>query len=74
MLSDYDGKETENIDKEEKSEIDPLSETCSSSISQQVQNVDEDALKCREEDDDKQSLEKVRQLLYVISEYILCCS
>ncbi|XP_010413420.1 PREDICTED: uncharacterized protein LOC104699768 [Camelina sativa] len=43
------GKETEYIDKEEKPEIDPLSETCSSSISQQVENVDEDALEFREE-------------------------
>lgn len=66
MLSDY-GKETENLDKEEKTEIDTLSETCSSSISQQVENVDEDVLEFREED-----VKKVRQLLDVMSEYILC--
>ncbi|EOA23543.1 hypothetical protein CARUB_v10016737mg [Capsella rubella] len=44
------GKETENIDKEEKTEIDPLSEICSSSVSQQVENVDEDVLEFPEED------------------------
>ncbi|CAE6078367.1 unnamed protein product [Arabidopsis arenosa] len=42
--------ETENIDKEEKSEIDPLSETYSSSVSGQVENVDEDVLEFCEED------------------------
>ncbi|XP_010512478.1 PREDICTED: uncharacterized protein LOC104788425 [Camelina sativa] len=47
-------KETENIDKEEKTEIDPISETSSSSISQQVENVDEDALEFREEDVNKE--------------------
>ncbi|EFH70305.1 hypothetical protein ARALYDRAFT_891519 [Arabidopsis lyrata subsp. lyrata] len=41
---DY-GNETENIDKEEESEIDPLSETCSSSVSREVENVDEDVEK-----------------------------
>lgn len=71
MLSD-NGKEAENIDKEEKTEIDPLSETCSSSISRQVEYVEEDVLECREEDGDKKSLNKVRQLVYLISEYILC--
>jgi hypothetical protein len=60
MVSDY-GNETENIDNDEESEIDPLSETCSSSVSREVENVDED-------------VEKVRQLVYVISEYILCFS
>ncbi|KAL1219160.1 hypothetical protein V5N11_000545 [Cardamine amara subsp. amara] len=46
---DY-GNETENIEKEEKTEIDPFSETCSSSVSQQVKNVNEDVLEFREED------------------------
>ncbi|ESQ43940.1 hypothetical protein EUTSA_v10005809mg [Eutrema salsugineum] len=51
-------EETENIETKEKTEINPLSETCVSSISPQVEYVDEDVLQCREEDGDKQSLNK----------------
>lgn len=47
MLSDY-GKETENIENEEESELNPLSET------QQVENVNEDVL---------EDVKKVRQLV-----------
>lgn len=54
MVSD-NGKETENIDNGKETE----SETCSSPISRQVEYVDENVLECREEDEDKQSLNKV---------------
>uniref|UniRef100_A0A1J3CT26 DUF4378 domain-containing protein n=1 Tax=Noccaea caerulescens TaxID=107243 RepID=A0A1J3CT26_NOCCA len=55
-------KETENMDTEETTEIDPLSETCSSSISRKDQDVDEHVLEFREEDKDKQSLNE--EMLY----------
>lgn len=51
------------MDTEETTEIDPLSETCSSSISRKDQDVDEHVLELREEDEEKQSLNEVRQLL-----------
>ena len=54
-----------------KIEIEPLSETSSSSVFGQVEYLDEDVYECREEDGDKQSSNKVRQLLYVINEHIL---
>ncbi|CAH2063247.1 unnamed protein product [Thlaspi arvense] len=50
--------ETRDIEKEEKTEIDPLTESCSSSISRQDEYVDEDILECREEDNDQRSLNK----------------
>ena len=64
MLADQ-AKETE------KTETEPLSETTSSYISRHVEDVDEDVYECREEDGDKQSSNKVRQLLYAINEHIL---
>lgn len=65
MLADH-AKEAE------KTETEPLSETSSSSITQQVEDVNEDVLECREEDrDNQQASNKVRQLLCVMSEHIL---